>query len=138
MQVQSRLAFRDTVTEILHQQFSNRDDCRIMHENGHIVDLDTCTLPAIFYDIVYRTTEQADLSVNPRLKDEGEILVTVLVKELTGNRVAIQLRDEIAIALQRQELSGAITQVGRLLPNSNLVKGWTGYRVAVPFWHYHF
>lgn len=133
-----RLKFRDALTEKLQTAFKDRKDVRVQYENAPLVDMDTSTLPVLACEIVYRNAEQADMADVPRIRDDGEILCTVIVKEMTGNRLAIALRDEVAVLLQRQELGSARTFVGRVLPNSDLVKGWTGYRVAIPFWHYHF
>ena len=134
----SRLEFRDAITERFHQKFKSRTDCVVAHENGPKVGMDTSTVPVIGYEIIYSNSEQSELSANPGTKDEGTVLVTVLVKELSGNRTAISLRDEAAVLLQRQHIAGAVLAVGKILPNSYLVKGWVGYRVAVPFWHYHY
>ena len=134
----SRLKFRDAITERFHQKFKGRQDFVVAHENGPKVEMDTQTLPVIGYEIVYETSAQAELSSNLLIKDEGTVLVTVLVKDMSGNRSAIQLRDEVATLLQRQHIADAVMAVGRILPNSYLVKGWVGYRVAVPFWHYHY
>lgn len=132
-----RITFRDLVTEIIAVRFGGRPDCRVQYENGPSVDMGNVTVPVIGYEIVYSNSEQADMAEAPFLLDEGDILITVLVKEMTGNKTAYALRDEIAELLQRRHLAGAVTQVARLLPNSHLVKGWVGYRVSVPFRHYH-
>ena len=132
-----RLMFRDAITSAVHGAFSNRTDCQVLFENGAHVDMNSSTLPVIACEIVYQSSEQADLSENPYIKDEGEILITVLVKDMTGNRLAYRLRDEAAYLLQRRPIAGAVTKVARILPNSDAVKGWVGYRTAVPFFHYH-
>lgn len=136
--VSDRLNFRDAVASTIHESFKSRDDVRVVHENGALVGMNQTTVPVLFYEIIYRTSGQADFSANPRRKDEGAILLTVMVKELSGVRKAISLRDEAAAVLERQNLAGGSTHMAKLLPNSNLVKGWVGYRAEVPFWHYHF
>ena len=134
----SRLAFRDAVADRFHTKFQARTDCRVAFENGPKVDMNTTTVPVIAYEIAYAESAQADLSENPRIKDEGTVLVNVMVKDMAGCRGAYTLRDEVVTLLQRQHLAGATMQVAKLLPNSHAVKGWVGYRAAVPFWHYHF
>jgi hypothetical protein len=132
-----RLQFRDKVAEILRDAFGNRTDCRIAYENGPLTDMDGSTLPVVSCEIVYTTSEQAELAALPLLRDEGSLLITVLVKGMSGSRQAYMLRDEAATLLQRKDIEGATTSVARMLPNSNLVKGWVGYRAAIPFSHYH-
>lgn len=131
------LAFRDAVVSKLVGWAEGRTDFRLYLENGPKVDMDTEELPVVAVQIVYAGSEQADLNADPLLRDDGAILVTVLVKDMTGMRTGYRLRDEAASLLQRQNLGGATTRIGRKLPNSDLVKGWTGYRVAVPFWHFY-
>lgn len=133
-----RELFRDAVTRKFQTKFSNRGDCQIEYENGLKIDIGEVTAPVVTYEIVYSTSLQADLSAHPLLRDEGNVLVTVLVKEGTGTKTAVRLREECATLLQRQYLAGALMAVGQLLPNSHLVKGWVGYRVSIPFQHYHF
>lgn len=132
-----RLAFRKDVFERLAWRFGNRDDCRVLYENGPNVDMNTSTLPVISMEISYYDSVQAEFSADPLIKDTGEILLTVLVKESSGNLKALELREELATLFQRQNLSGATLSVAKLLPNSRLVKGWVGYRTVIPFWHYH-
>lgn len=132
-----RLAFRKDVFERLAWRFGNRDDCRVLYENGPNVDMNTSTLPVISMEISYYDSVQAEFSADPLIKDTGEILLTVLVKESSGNLKALELREELATLFQRQNLSGAMLSVAKLLPNSRLVKGWVGYRTVIPFWHYH-
>ncbi|MRN38608.1 hypothetical protein CRG49_000595 [Neisseria sp. N95_16] len=134
----ARLEFRDAVARAFQGKFAKRQDIRVHHENGSNVDMNSTTVPVVAYEIVYRNSRQADLSDKPRKVDTGEILITVLVKELSGVRSAIQLRDEAAELLERSRFSGASTSMASLLPNSHAVKGWVGYRAVVPFWHYHF
>lgn len=133
----SRLKLRDAVTEKFMNHFDGRDDCLVVYENGANVDMNHSTVPVIGFEIIYKTSEQGELAANPLLKDDGEILVTVLVKDMSGNRKAYALRDEAAELLQRQYLAGANLWVSKLLPNSYAVKGWVAYRAAVPFKHYH-
>lgn len=132
-----RLAFRKDVFERLAWRFGNRDDCRVLYENGPNVDMNTSTLPVISMEISYYDSVQAEFSADPLIKDTGEILLTVLVKESSGSLKALELREELATLFQRQNLSGATLSVAKLLPNSRLVKGWVGYRTVIPFWHYH-
>nr|DAS26109.1 MAG TPA: hypothetical protein [Caudoviricetes sp.] len=132
-----RLAFRNDVFERLTWRFGNRDDCRVFYENGPNVDMNTSTLPVISMEISYIDSVQAEFSGDPLIKDVGEILLTVLVKESSGNLKALELREELTTLFQRQNLSGATLSVAKLLPNSKLVKGWVGYRTVIPFWHYH-
>lgn len=132
-----RLAFRKDVFERLAWRFGNRDDCRVLYENGPNVDMNTSTLPVISMEISYYDSVQAEFSADPLIKDTGEILLTVLVKESSGNLKALELREELTTLFQRQNLSGATLSVAKLLPNSRLVKGWVGYRTVIPFWHYH-
>lgn len=133
-----RELFRDAVTTKFRDKFSKRTDCLVQYENDKHVDIGEITLPVLSYEIVYSNSEQADLNANPYIHDEGNILVTVLVREGTGTKDPIRLREECAVLLQRQYLAGAQMEVGKLLPNSHAVKGWVGYRVSVPFHHYHF
>lgn len=131
------LAFRDAVVSKLVKWADGRQDFRLYLENGPKTDMDTEEMPVVAVQIVYSGSEQADLNAQPMIRDDGSILVTVLVKDMTGMRTGYLLRDEVAELLQRQSLGGATTRVGRKLPNSDLVKGWTGYRLAVPFWHFY-
>ena len=133
-----RLLFRDAITERFKLKFEKRTDCRVAYENGPKVDLNTVTVPVISYEIIYENSTQADLHEQPQTLDTGSVLVNILVRDMAGNRTAYALREEVAKLLQRQHIADAVMQVGQPLPNSHAVKGWVGYRVAVPFWHYHF
>lgn len=131
------LTFRDAVITRLVNWSRSRQDFRLYLENGPTVDLDRDERPVVSAEISYTNSEQADLNAQPMIRDEGSILVTVMVKQMTGMRTGYQLREEVANLLQRQDLGGATTQVGRKLPNTGEIKGWVGYRVAIPFWHYY-
>lgn len=131
------LAFRDALVQRLVEWSYGRQDFRLYMENGANVDLDKDTRPVVAVEIHYNTSLQADLHEQPLQRDDGTVLVTVLVKELSGMRVAYQLRDEVAKLLQRQEFGGARLMVGERLPNSDALKGWVGYRIAFPFQHYY-
>lgn len=133
-----RELFRDAVTLKFKNKFANRVDCKIQFENDKPVDIGEITLPVIAYELIYNTSVQADLNDKPLVLDEGNILVTILVKEGSGTKIAIRLREECAVLLQRQYLGGAQMSIGQLLPNSHLVKGWVGYRISIPFQHFHF
>lgn len=133
-----RELFRDAVTTKFRDKFAKRQDCKVQYENEKQVDIGEITQPVIYYEIVYSNSYQADLNAEPFIKDEGNILVTILVKEGTGTKTAIRLREECAVLLQRQFLADATTAIGQMLPNSHLVKGWIGFRVSIPFQHYHF
>ena len=131
------LTFRDAVVSKLVGWSRNRKDFRLYMENGPNVDLDREEIPVVSVEIVYSNSEQADLHENPMTRDDGVILVTVLIKQMTGMRTGYALREEVSRLLQRQDLGGATTRIGRKLPNTAEVKGWVGYRVAIPFWHYY-
>ena len=133
-----RKIFRDAVTAKFRDKFSNRTDCKVQFENDKQVDMGEVTLPVIAYEIVYNDSFQADLNAQPMVLDEGNVLVTILVKEGSGTNTAIELREECAVLLQRQYLGGAQMSIGRLVPNSHLVKGWLCYRVSIHFQHYNF
>lgn len=133
-----RLVFRDAVTELIYAHFQDRTDCRVLYENGPDIDMNTSTLPVLAYEIAYENSVQADLNRKPLIQDSGNILVTILIKSFSGNRKAVELREEAIRLLQQRELGGATLRVARLIPNSQDVKGWVGYRFTIPFWHYHF
>ncbi|WP_274584092.1 hypothetical protein V9W64_10875 [Neisseria leonii] len=134
----NRLDFRDALTVLLRDAYRNRKDVRIHYENGPNVDMGSITVPVLSVETVYSGSFQADLSEMPRTRDNGNILITVLVRGASGSRTAVALRDEAAGLLQRKRIGGALTHTASILPNSDAVKGWVGYRAEVPFWHYHF
>lgn len=131
------LAFRDAVVTALVGWAKGRSDCRLYLENGAEVDIDTDETPVVSVEIHYTGSEQADLNARPMTRDDGSILITILVRQMTGMRTAYGLREELAALLQRNDFGGARTHTARKLPNTAEVKGWVGYRLAVPFWHYH-
>ncbi|MBI0182055.1 hypothetical protein H3V11_08900 [Snodgrassella sp. W8158] len=132
-----RELFRDAVTTKFRDKFSKRTDCLIQYENDKLIDIGKITLPVISYNIIYLDSRQADFNADPYILDEGHVLVTILVKDSVGTLIPVRLRDECAVLLQRQHLAGAQMEIGKLLPNSYAEKGWVGYRVSVPFHHYH-
>jgi len=133
-----RELFRDAVTTKFRDKFSKRTDCLVQYENDKLIDIGKITLPVISYNIIYLDSRQADFNADPYILDEGYVLVTVLVKDGIGTLIPVRLRDECAVLMQRQHLAGAQMEIGKLLPNSYAEKGWIGYRVSVPFHHYHF
>ena len=132
-----RELFRDAVTTKFRDKFSKRTDCLVQYENDKLIDIGKITLPVISYNIIYLDSRQADFNADPYILDEGHVLVTVLVKDSIGTLIPGRLRDECAVLMQRQYLAGAQMEIGKLLPNSYAEKGWIGYRVSVPFHHYH-
>lgn len=132
-----RELFRDAVTTKFRDKFSKRTDCLVQYENDKLIDIGKITLPVISYNIIYLDSRQADFNADPYILDEGHVLVTVLVKDSIGTLIPVRLRDECAVLMQRQYLAGAQMEIGKLLPNSYAEKGWVGYRVSVPFHHYH-
>ena len=132
-----RELFRDAVTTKFRDKFSKRTDCLVQYENDKLIDIGKITLPVISYNIIYVDSRQADFNADPYILDEGHVLVTVLVKDSIGTLIPVRLRDECAVLMQRQHLAGAQMAIGKLLPNSYAEKGWIGYRVSVPFHHYH-
>ena len=132
-----RELFRDAVTTKFRDKFSKRTDCLVQYENDKLIDIGKITLPVISYNIIYVDSRQADFNADPYILDEGHVLVTVLVKDSIGTLIPVRLSDECAVLMQRQHLAGAKMAIGKLLPNSYAEKGWIGYRVSVPFHHYH-
>lgn len=132
-----RELFRDAVTTKFRDKFSKRTDCLVQYENDKLIDIGKITLPVISYNIIYLDSRQADFNADPYILDDGHVLVTVLVKDSIGTLIPVRLRDECAVLMQRQHLAGAQMAIGKLLPNSYAEKGWIGYRVSVPFHHYH-
>lgn len=134
----ARLDFRDAVVERFASAFGNRQDCRAMYENGPKLDMNHLTVPVVACEIVYYGSRQAEFAENPATRDDGEILITVLVKDMGGSRAAYALRDEASGLFQRSSLGGAVLHTAAMIQNSSSVAGWVGYRAAIPFWHYHY
>lgn len=133
----SALNFRDRLVEILTVWSSSRTDFRLYIENGPNVDMETDERPVVAVEIGYTKSEQADLHAQPMTYDEGIILITVLVKELTGMRTGYALRQEVSQLLQRRNIAGAVLQTASKVPNTEEVRGWIGYRVQIPFFQYY-
>ena len=134
----ARLAFRDAVAERFVSVFKDRQDCRAMYENGPKLDMNRLTVPVVACEIIYHGSQQAEFAERPATRDEGEILITVLVKDMHGTRQAYSLRDEAAALFQRSNAAGAVLHTAKMLQNSSSVAGWVGYRAPIPFWHYHY
>lgn len=131
------LLFRDALFKEIAEWSHDRKDFRLLVENGPKVDMNQDETPIVRVEIIYSNSEQADLHVNPFIKDEGSVLITVLVRAMNGMRKAYALRDELDELLRRKDFGGAVTAVGRKISNTAEIKGWVGYRLAVPFRHYY-
>ena len=132
----SSLDFRNAVVSSVVEWAKGREDFKVMLENGKTLDFETDESPKVSVEIVYQGSEQSELAVEPFMKDYGDILVTVIVRTFSGVTKAYTLRDELAALLQRKHLGGATTMIAQRIPNNTELKGWTAFRLAVPFTHY--
>lgn len=132
------LDFRAQIIQTVHEWAKKRTDLRLYVENGVLPDVDKDERPIVMLEIRYLNSEQADLNAQPLIRDEGKILVTVLVKQHSGSLKGYQLREELTRLLQRKYFGEAKTFIGEKVANVEIFKSWIGYRVAIPFHHYYF
>jgi hypothetical protein len=105
------------------------------YENFNEVDLSSQVNPYLAVDIVFRDTNQLDLGLAPILRDDGQIMLAVGVKEGGGTQEASRLLDFIRPYLQLRTdlLNGVRTHESKVQPPRR-VAGFYFVPVVIGFW----
>lgn len=105
------------------------------YENFDGVDLAQQVNPYVAVDIVFRDTTQLDLGQRPILRDDGQIMLAVGVKEKTGTLQAAAVRDFFLPYLNLRDnlTNGVRTHEAKKYPPTRLT-GFYYLSMVVGFW----
>lgn len=128
---------RAAIMTVIQQAVDDWDDFPLLveTENRRIIDQATQVNPYLRVWIDFLGAQQAELGLNPLVRQTGQIMVQVVVKCDSGTRLPATLRDFLRPYLSLKNLGGLQTSVAEIY-KSKEIKGWEHYPLLINFWYH--
>lgn len=102
-------------------------------DNRNLVDYSVQANPFLQVDTIYLSADQLDLSANPKVKQYGQLILSVVAKDGTGVVDILTLLEFITPYFDMKDFSSARFHAGEVY-KPKVVNGWYYQPVLFNFW----
>lgn len=133
----SRESARIAVVTAVQALKATWTDYDLVVEYGNtLVDIAAQSKPFLRVTILYSDAFQVDLGAAPKHRATGGILLEVLAKEGSGDKIQNQILEHFYKPLHMSDAYPPLrTYAAKFLPVKPAVSGWLNTGITVPFWY---